>query len=114
VQPFGFLIVDYAVRLQRRCAIIKLHITEGGNTLIAVIVIDLLRAHEHLILAAGGYGSRRWFLASGKCEQLCRGRGDLRGKKAAQQGQNDGRTAADATPRKAAAENAVAPHHPSS
>ncbi len=49
VQALGLLVVDDPIRLERRAAIVDLHIADGGDALIAVVVIDLVGAHEHLI-----------------------------------------------------------------
>ena len=50
MQALGGLVVDDAVGLDLGPAIIHLHIADGGDAMVGVVVVDLLRAHEHLLL----------------------------------------------------------------
>ena len=53
VQALGGLVVDHPVGFERRVAIIDLHVADGGDAVIDVVVVDLVRLHEHLLLLAG-------------------------------------------------------------
>ena len=50
VQALGGLVVDDAVGFQHRAAVVDLHVADGGDAVIGVVVIDLARLHEHLLL----------------------------------------------------------------
>ncbi len=51
VKPFGFLIVDDPVCFEGRSSIIDLHIANRGNAVVCVVVVDLVRLNEHLLLS---------------------------------------------------------------
>ena len=59
VQALRLLIVDDAIGLEGRIAIVDLHVSDCGNALVRIVVIDLLGAHEHLLLPARALGSHR-------------------------------------------------------
>ena len=50
MQALGFLVIDDPVGFERRIAKIELHIADSRNALIGVIVVNFLRANEHLLL----------------------------------------------------------------
>ena len=58
MQALGLLIVDHAVGFERRVAEVELHVADGRHALVAVVVIDLRGAHEHLLLPAIGSDRR--------------------------------------------------------
>jgi hypothetical protein len=79
VQPLGGLVVDDLVGFDGVAAIVDLHAADGGDTVVGVVVIDLARLHEHLLLPGFvavdgdlGFRRRRRRLREG---QLLRGRG---------------------------------------
>ena len=47
-QTLGFLVVDDLVRLEYGAVVVDLHIADGGDALVGVVVVDLPRLHEHL------------------------------------------------------------------
>src|SRR5215472_9276740 len=50
VEAFGLLIVDDAVRLQGLSRVVDLDIAHRGDAGIRVVVVDLVRANEHLLI----------------------------------------------------------------
>ena len=48
VKAFGLLIVDDLVGLECRAVVVDLHVADGGDAVVVVVVIDLERLHEHL------------------------------------------------------------------
>ena len=50
VQALAGLVVDHLVGFDRRAAVIDLHAADGGDAMIDVVVVDLARLHEHLLL----------------------------------------------------------------
>src|SRR5262249_61159209 len=54
MQALGFLIVDHPIGFERRIAEIKLHVADGRDALVGVVVVDLLAANEHLVLRTFG------------------------------------------------------------
>ena len=70
VQTFRFLIIDHAVGFESGGAVIELHVAYGRNALVGVVVIDLLRTNEHLLLTGAGCRSGDRFLAWRKCQKL--------------------------------------------
>ncbi len=63
VQAFRGLVVDDAVGLEPRALVVDLHIAHRGDAVIGVVVIDLVRLHEHLCLPLrrhrGPFGRRQ-------------------------------------------------------
>ena len=53
MQALGGLVVDDPVGFDRRVAIIDLHVADGRHAVIGIVVVDLVRLHEHLLLVAG-------------------------------------------------------------
>ena len=53
-QPLGLLVVDDLVRLEHRAVVVDLHIADGRDALVGVVVVDLARLHEHLVFRRGG------------------------------------------------------------
>src|SRR3977135_693664 len=58
MQALGLLIIDHPVGFERRVAEVELHVADGRHALVTVVVIDLLGAHEHLLLRGGGFDRR--------------------------------------------------------
>ena len=54
VQALGFLIVDHPIGFECGVAKIKLHIANGRDALVGVVVVDLVGANEHLLLRTFG------------------------------------------------------------
>jgi hypothetical protein len=55
-----FLVVDYLVGLDGGAAIIDLHIADGGNGIVGVVVSDLSRLNEHRLVRRRRRLFRRW------------------------------------------------------
>ncbi len=58
MQALGLLIIDHPVGFERRVAEVELYVADRRHALVAVVVIDLRRAHEHLLLRALGFDRR--------------------------------------------------------
>ena len=50
VQTLGLLVVDDLVGFESRAAVIDLHVADGGDAIVGIVVVDLGRLHEHLLL----------------------------------------------------------------
>ena len=50
VQTLRLLIVNDAVGLQSGVAVIDLDVADGGNAVVGIVVVDLGRLNEHLLL----------------------------------------------------------------
>ena len=59
MQALGFLVVDHPVGFKRGTAKIELHIPDGGDAFVGVVIVDFLRADEHLLLRT--LGANGWF-----------------------------------------------------
>ena len=53
MQPLGLLVVDDLVGLERGAGIVDLHAADGGHPLVGVVVLDLVRRHQHLRVRVG-------------------------------------------------------------
>src|SRR5262245_8004178 len=101
VQALGLLIVDDAIGLERRVSVINLDIANGGDATVGVVVVNLLRLNEHLLLAGllalernlGFLRSRRALREL----QLLSGCGHRRNQTAKSQQTDDGSKLYDAT-----------------
>ena len=48
MQSLAALVVDHLVGFQRRPVVVDLHVADGGNQLVGVVVFDLVGLNEHL------------------------------------------------------------------
>src|SRR5262245_20753791 len=101
VEALGLLIVDDAIGLERRVSVINLDIANGGDATVGVVVINLFRLNEHLLLAGLlalernlGFLRRRRALRE---LQLLSGCGNRRNQSAKSQQADDGSKFCDAT-----------------
>ena len=101
MQTFGLLVVDDLVRFECGVAVINLHAADGGNAIIGVVVVNLVRLNEHLLLTGlfavdcnlGFFQRRR----AGRELQFLRWRWRRRDQSAASQQAEDGGNTCDAT-----------------
>src|SRR5215510_2532925 len=54
MHALGLLVVDDAVGLERRAVVVDLNVADGRDAIIGVVVVDLVRAHEHLLAGLAG------------------------------------------------------------
>ena len=113
VQALGFLIVDHPVGFEGGTAKVELNVSDRRDALVGVVVVDLLGAHEHLLLRTLLPHDR--FRPRREHQQLSRRRRHGAGARKQREG---GRKNDQRAPRRAAARQSrtvgSACHHPSS